>query len=468
MRWVWLLVALAACGDPDGAGGSRSPSARNAELVLDPSPAPIARPGHLPSAIERENAHLGTEHWRIERPAEAHEIEGFASATSVDVGGSIDLFVSTAEPSYTIEIFRLGWYQGRGARHVFGPITRHGVLQPQPMHDPKLNLVECLWSDPYRMRIEPNHDLAWTSGVYVAKLTASQSQKESFIIFVVRRDGAPADFLFQSSAATFQTYNNWGGYSAYASNSMNHQAARMVSFNRPYARGRGAGDFFEWEYDTVRFLEREGYDVTYATSVDLDANPKLLDKDRVFISAGHDEYWSYAQRGQVEAALAAGTSLMFLSANAMYWQIRYEPSAIDGAERRTIVAYKEIADLHDPDAASSATSAFTTTQWRDPLLDRPESTIIGVQYNGYWPVEGDVVIDDAKSWVFEGTGLRHGDVLKGLLGYETDWMTPDSPKEIVRLGHSPTASALRWSDMTLYTAKSGAMVFAAGESWRSG
>jgi len=222
----------------------------------------------------------------------------------VNLGETIDLYVSTPDPTYTIEIFRLGFYQGLGGRRVRGPVRRPGVVQPAPSHDPTTHLVECAWSAPYRIVVKPNAKVPWTSGVYVAKLTAETSHAESYITFIVRHDGEPAYYLYQSSAATYQAYNNWGGHSLYASNSAGRQPARKVSFNRPYVRGHGAGDFFQWEYDMVRFMEHQGYDVTYATSVDLDANPKLLDGRRAFMTVGHDEYWTFGQRAELERALS--------------------------------------------------------------------------------------------------------------------------------------------------------------------
>ena len=66
----------------------------------------------------RENQKPGTADWELENPATKREIEGYASLTSVNVGGEIKLFVNTKEPNYTIEIFRTGWYDGLGGRRM--------------------------------------------------------------------------------------------------------------------------------------------------------------------------------------------------------------------------------------------------------------------------------------------------------------------------------------------------------------
>ena len=48
----------------------------------------------------------------------------------------------------------------------------------------------------------------WTSGVHVAKLTATRTGHQSYCIFVVR-DDRRADYLLQASDLTWQAYNRW-------------------------------------------------------------------------------------------------------------------------------------------------------------------------------------------------------------------------------------------------------------------
>jgi hypothetical protein len=257
-----------------------------------------------------------------------------------------------------------------------------------------------------------------------------------------------------------------------------------VSFARPYAsdpygvRLDGAGDFLRrWEYNAVRFLEREGYDVTYTT--DVDTHQRALAErgvplpHRVFLSIGHDEYWSSPMREHVERARDLGMHLAFLGADACYWQIRFEPSAA-GVPDRTIVGYKEAAGALDPLALDGRpqNDRLITGRWRDRPVSRPEQRLVGVMYAAD-PVDADIVVSQAEHWVFAGTGLRNGDGLRGLLGYEVDAMGGDAPDSIVRLSHSPfadqgAAGKTRYADMTIYTAASGALVFAAGSiqwSW---
>ena len=433
-----------------------------------------------------ENQKPGTPDWDLTDPAESRQIEGYASKTSVNGGEPIDLFVHTTAARYIIDVFRMGWYGGAGARRVAGPIERPGVVQDVPDPDPATGLVECAWRDPYRLDTRDAAG-AWTTGVYLARLTTMASargtarRKQAFIVFVVRDDERQAPIVFQSSVTTFAAYNNWGGKSLHAFNSGN-APARKVSFDRPYAvnpygvRLDGAGDFLRrWEYNAVRFLEREGYDLAYVTDVDTHQRP--LAGALVFLSAGHDAYWSWQMREHVEGARDRGVHLAFLGAGACFWQIRFEPGAGGGADR-TIVAYKEAAGDLDPFAidAQPQNNRLITGRWRDRPTSRPEERLIGVMYAAD-PVDADIVVTDAAHWVFAGTGLRNGDALRGLLGYVVDASDGGGPATLERLGRSPfvdqgTATEktprTRYADMTIYTAGSGALVFATGSmqwSW---
>jgi len=431
--------------------------------------------------IQAENAKPGTTGWEIAQPALHHEIEGYASRTSVDVGEPIDLFVNTTADRYAVEIFRMGWYGGAGARRVAGPIERRGVRQPPPSIDAATGLVDCRWTDPLHV-VTRDADGAWTTGVYLARLTTLPASPahpappaQSFIVFVVRDDASAAPIVFQSSVTTFAAYNNWGGKSLYAFNS-GGAPARMVSFDRPYAmnpygvRLDGAGDFLRrWEYNAVRFLERSGYELRYVT--DLDTHERGVGDARLFLSIGHDEYWSWPMRQALEAARDRGVHLAFLGADAGYWQIRLEPAA-DGTPDRTIVAYKEAAAERDPIALDGdpRNDRIVTGRFRDRPTSRPEERLVGVMYAAD-PVDADIVVDAARHWVFAGTGLKDGDALRGLLGYEVDAMYGGGPPGIERLAHSPFVDQgkTRYADMTIYRARSGAWVFATGSmQWNWG
>ena len=439
----------------------------------------------LTTTVAAENQKPGAADWEISNPALHQEIEGYASRTSVNAGDPIDLLVSTRAARYAIDVFRMGWYAGAGARRVAGPILRAGIAQDVPPSDPITGLIECAWRDPYQLATRDQSG-PWPSGVYLARLTTIESPPglQTFIVFVVRDDARPSALLFQSSVTTFAAYNNWGGKSLYAFNS-GGAPARKVSFDRPYAsnpygvRLDGAGDFLRrWEYNAVRFLEREGYDVSYSTDVDTHQRP-VVDaavplRHRVFLSVGHDEYWSAAMRTHVESARDRGVHLAFLGADACYWRIRFEPN-VRGDADRTIVGYKEAAGNLDPLALDGEANNnwLITGRWRDRPASRPEELLVGVMYAAD-PVDGDIIVDRADHWAFAGTGLKTGDALPGLLGYEVDAMSAGGgPPVRARLAHSPfrdqgARATVRYADMTMYSADSEALVFATGSmqwSW---
>ena len=512
-----LILFLAACGG--GGGGSKTISetasrSTSADSGLSAQPGPQTAPkdveapaspgggtpqnggnqggttppqgpgGHAYNAIQRENAKTAddgvTTEWEIPAQSYAsnHEIEGYASATSVNRGESIKLYVNTADPEYTMSIYRIGWYGGKGGRLVAGPIRRAGVRQPAPSFDADNNLVECDWTDPYVLTIPGNagDPTDWASGFYLAKLTGSRG-KQSYIIFVVRDDAGGSALLFQSSVTTYAAYNNWGGYSLYDLSDFDSAGGKLaykLSFNRPYrnpmrpAFGKGAGDFFTWEINMVRFLERAGYDVSYSTNIDTHRAPAQLLKHRAFLSVGHDEYWTKSMRDAMEAARDRGVHLGFFGANTGYWQVRLEDDR-KGQPNRTMVAYKYDTFARDP--MYKTDPAQSTYLWREEPINRPEAALVGVMYE-YNSLDSDMVIASCPDWICAGTGLHAGSVLKGMLGYEVDSIAPSSPAGIVALASSPYSGCADGdcrAHATYYTAPSGAGVFATGSmNWHWG
>ena len=413
--------------------------------------------------IQIENQNPGSTGWLLNNVANNNEIEGYASLTSVNAGGQVSFFVNTIDPQYTLTIYRLGYYGGLGGRQMTQPVTLTGIAQPIPTPDPTYGTVECQWSSPYIFNVPAN----WVSGIYVVKLVGSNSGKQRYIVFVVRNDGRTSDLIFQSSVSTYQAYNAWGGKSLYTYNSTNGVAAVKVSYNRPYDDSQGAGNLLQWEVDMLAFLEQEGYDVVYSTDVDTHESPSQLLLHKGFLSVGHDEYWSYEMRQNVTAARDAGVNLGFFSADTCNWQIRFEPSPITGAIDRTQVGYKELWQ-EDPDASNPATYYLVTStfaQQRFTYPGHPEDALIGSMYNGKEPVDSDIIVGDASSWVFANTGLSNGSALTGLLGYEADAEEGNQPTNTILLAHSPyTANdgSTVYGDMTVYQAASGASVFGTG------
>src|SRR5438309_5481367 len=461
---VWLVLSTVACGIGLSAG-------------------PVAAQSN-PSVIG--NQQPGTSQWRIPfgsaAPDGGGQIKGYASATSVNKGQNITFNVSVnPAQTYTIDVYRLGWYQGLGARlmqHI-GPLS--GVQQPTCPTDATTGMIECHWTPGYTLATQTS----WTSGIYLALLKNAQAY-QNYIVFAVRDDSRIAALLYQQPVTTYQAYNdypydNTTGKSLYPFNSYGATTvtggknAAKVSFDRPYL-GDGTGvdwgaSVFSWEVSLIRWLEKSGYDVTYSTDVDTHTDGARLLNYRGFLSAGHDEYWSKPMYDAVVAARDAGVNLAFFGGNAIYWQVRFEPSS-SGVPNRVLVCYRD-ASL-DPIADPS----LKTVLWRDPPLNRPEQTLIGVQYTAGVPWNNGAyapyVVTNSPNWVYAGTGCRDGDSVPALVGYEADrWFSQYPQPNAVSgtytlLSNSPFGSSDH-ANSSIYQAPSGAWVFASGTmNWSRG
>ncbi len=363
--------------------------------------------------------------------------EGYASPESVDHGDTLRIFVSCDEPEFTLRVFRMGWYGGAGGRQVLGPVTLPGRYQIAPAPDPASGKVECRWTDPLSIAI-PND---WVSGVYLATLTTSITHEQSYVPFVVRDHERAADLAVMLPTLTWQAYNCWGGRSLYGFNSIGCQAATEVSFDRPHSNGFGAGDLFFYSIQTIRWLEREGYDVTYCTNVDLHADAAMMRSRRAIVSTAHDEYWTWEMRTNLEE-VRDSVSMAFLGANTCYWQVRLGPNG-NGMPLRTVVGYKERALTEDPYLydGDPSNDHRVTTRWRILPVNWPEGGLVGVQYDsnmqGLIPTDLDMIVTGNPPWLFANTGLAPGDTLPMLLGHEMDRRHPSSVEYAVVAASSP-------------------------------
>ena len=407
------------------------------------------------------------------------QIKGYASATSVNKGGSIT-FRITVKPAqaYTIDIYRVGWYGGSGFRLLKRIGRRAGIRQPPCLSREYAvtGLIECKWSPGYILTVPST----WTSGVYLARLTNERSYW-SYVPFVVRDDARRSDLLLAQSVTTYQAYNNYPNdgqtgkalYStrSYGANTMSDtKRAVKVSFDRPYT-GMGAGVFWTKEYVFIGWLERNGYDVSYATNVDTHDRPSMLLRHKGFLSVGHDEYWSKRMYDGAEVARDSGVDLAFFGANDVYWQVRFAPSSRE-VSNRVMVCYK----YKQPDDAriplDPVRGPTTTVRWRDPLLNRPEQTLIGVQYTAEPKQESPYVVRNSDHWVYEGTGLKYGWTIPRIVAAETDRDMGKYPAPRHRpgtwrlLSRSPlihrTGDRPDYQQTSIYQAPSGAWVFGAG------
>lgn len=359
-------------------------------------------------------------------------IEGYASLTSAAPGDTIDFHVrASGQSHFTLDVYR------RGVADVLVKSCEGDAFVPGAQDDASLAINGCDWpaADGCRTVIPDG----WSSGYYVAH--ASTGESDTWIPFIVRSgSGSTSSILAKISDTTSNAYNAWGGRGLYTTPFAPH-----ISFDRPY------DDFSLYEryqLPFIRWAERRGYAVDYCSSLDLHVNPLLLANYRVFLSLGHDEYWSLEMRDQVEAFIAAGGNAAFFSANTCFWQIRFDFS--NGG--RVMICYKEAEAGHPPDPDRSDPRRVTT-EWSKPPVNRPENSMTGVSYRdgaGWWvdPVDParryrGYTVTNAAHWIFNGTGLSDGDTFGAgdsvdntILGYETDASGGGTPQDFETLARA--------------------------------
>ncbi len=427
-RRGWLAGTLAA-----SMGSSVHPASASSRSSQD-----VPQSTHSHSIVS-ENQHEGASDWQLTRVRVAKSpegglgfrspwIEGYCSRQSVVAGDSIEFMVSTNPPQeFSIEIFRMGFYGGRGARLM----TRLGPFQGKVQPDPDIGenrIRECRWEPSTSLRIP----MDWTSGVYLGRLTTQPHERDesywqSYVVFIVR-DERPADILFQCSDNTWQAYNRWPDrFSLYDDGIEEWYWGPdvAVSFDRPYGRYRqiyenpqtqGSGEFLCWEFPLAYWLEKHGYDVTYCSNSDMLTPDRGL-SCKTFLSVGHDEYWDVRQYHTVREIIDRGVNALFLTGNAVNGVTPFTSNAT-GRPNRTITRVGRFGGL----AAQGVESKYEFSS-----TGPDEGLLMGARNVSPVNGGGDWTVSKADHWMFSETGLRNGDSIPGLVGWEYHGAPADIP-----------------------------------------
>jgi hypothetical protein len=452
------------------------------------------------NAVACENTKTGTPpgQWQTEGAGDP-SIQGFATSMSVNAGDTVRFKIKTDSADYHIDILRLGYYNGDGARTLKADLPISATLpQVQPgctFDNTPVNptgLVDCgNWAVTASWTVPSDA----VSGVYIAHLVRDDPQGgDSQIPFVVRNDSSNADMVVQTSDETWQAYNAYGGNSLYsctvacpAGNPDAYKGANSVSYNRPFdgaiSQDNGHSYLYYAEYQMIRFLEENGYDLTYVAGKDVDGDPSLLLDHKVFISSGHDEYWTGNQRTNVEDARDAGVNLAFFSGNEVFWKTRFEAGA------RTLTTYKEThynAQV-DPAGPSVWTGTFVDSRFSPPGDGGNPPNALNGQLFKVNSGSSDIVVParygQTRFWrgtsAASLTGSQSLTLYPGgdTLGYEWDVDADNGfrPAGTFRLSSTTVPNVQIFTDfgstttngpathnMTLYRAASNALVFGAG------
>ncbi len=439
--------------------------------------------------VVAENCQPGTDEWVAQNYL--NDIEVFASIDSLSVGQAIDFFVDTNAPRYDLYVYRSGYYGGLGARLVHTKTGLRGDQQPGCARAEDTGLRTCSnWRPSYTLLIPDD----WVSGVYIVRVERQDTGGENDTVFVVRDDDSDSAILFQQSVTTMHAYNNYGGKSAYTYNSgvcvtlVGAERAVKVSFNRPYGQPNlDPNAFYHTEYPMLRWLEQQGYDVTYSTNMDTHrsgiagATNELLDH-QVFLVAGHDAYWSQEMRDAITAARDAGVHLAFFTADAGFWRVRFEADPLTQEPDSIMVVFKTT------ESGPADPTGYATGSWRDPAgANDPENSLLGVMFTGSndnlaFPLR--VSAEQAQDGIYRSTGLgvlppgTYAELGDQIVGWAWDAQVDNgqTPEGLVTLANTPVYGRLltdagnflngdlgtSTAQMTRYTASSGAIVFASG------
>ena len=405
--------------------------------------------GSNPIVCENSKQGSPVEEWYS--PNSWGTIEGFTTKTSVAPGETLRIKVKSQTP-YNVTIYRLGYYNGAGARKMPTSPTQTfpANAQSECMHDAATGLVDCAnWTVTVNWTVPADA----VSGVYLASLDQAEGGPAGQMPypFVVRDDSNHSDVLVQTSDQTWQAYNAYGGQNVYGGGGPAPDGrAYKVSYNRPLDVG-GSNGIYASEYPMIQWLERNGYDVSYASGVDVAASQILL-THKVFMSSGHDEYWTQGQWDHAMAARAAGVNLAFFSGNEVFWRTRLEPS-LDSSHtpNRTLVTYKMTKMAMNPVNGIPDPSGEWTGTWIDPAGagkggNTPPNQLTGTVFtvNGYRSDALTVPYEYSDLRLWRNTavaGLSPGQThtfQAGTLGYEWDSDVDNEVRPVGAINFSST------------------------------
>ena len=454
----------------------------------------LVRTAGTQPTVATENRHRGTGAWRLPGPAgylggiARGAVAGYVARQAVGPGETERIYANAPGARWIrIRIFRIGWYGGTGGREVLISRRLRALRQRACTHRFATGLTECAWHATLSF-VVPR---ALPSGVYIVKLSARTGQSDC--LFVVRAS-RPQPLLAQLPTATYEAYNAWGGDSLYPGGAdpvglTGTTQGTEVSFDRPYDSVTGAGQFFARDVAMVRFLERDGYPVSYTTSESVDTDPGQLAGHRALIDFGHSEYWSERQERAFAAARDHGTSLLFLGSDTLAWRVRYVRASAAASEAgrpgETIIADKQLTtlDRYRSDQAGvflDRGAALTGSAYLGCIT--PRVRLPGPPTYHYYAWRPALPLQ--PRWLFEHTGITPATRIAGIVGYELDAMTVASPPgtRVIGSGFTPCmaqraavigeafpALGENVAQTTLYTARSGAIVFATGTlGWELG
>ena len=432
-------------------------------------------------------------------------LEAYCWPQSVDAGARVGLHLSTDAGPVAVSVAR----DGAGRTVVLSEDGVHAGRHDVPAD---ASAAGCGWPVAFEIPVASD----WPSGYYAVEATAGDERSDACFVVRPRRED-PAPILLVLATATWNAYNDWGGPSLYT-------GGVRVSFERPLAKGfldkpsparrkmqpepdreglwyfrwaeplglsvwSGGAGWATWEQGFVRWAESNGYRLDVAISQDLEERPEILDGHRLYLSVGHDEYWSWRMRDAVDAFTAAGGNAAIFSGNTCFWQVRFDE------DQKAMTCFKYRAGEEDP-VRDTPEEYLLTGPWSDRRVGRPETWTTGLTFTrggysryglGVPRASGAYTVHRPDHWVFDGTTLRYGDALglaDAIVAYEVDGcdLTTDdgglpapthadgAPDSLEVLATAPARLWMRDEQPSRYAHEPGELEHAAmavfGETWR--
>ena len=430
---------------------------------------PTGRPATYVNPIAAENALAGDPAWRVRKGDGAPgasaaagrpvHVEAYTDRVSLKAGETVAVMANAPDGPQPLAwtLYRLGWYGGAGARKL-SEGTATAVAQPACPETTATGLMRCAWAASFSVTIPANA----VSGFYVVRMLRTVDGYGAYVPLTVR-DDRMSDLYFEAAVSTWQAYNRWHGKSLYDDDDgLAGRFAVTVTWDRPYIHDYGSGQLLRYEAPMAAYLERYGYDVSYTTNLDVTREGvNALRRHGAFLTAGHDEYWDGKERDAVEAARDNGVHLFFFGANTAYWKVRITDPGADG-NARLMTCYKAI-PANDPQANTPDQSGL----FRGAAINRSEEKLVGTTYEEQVLFGHSWIVADGGHFAYEGTGLKTGDALPGLIGYEYDTQLDQAPpgatspvgrSPVVDINGRPGAAAA----VSYRSASGNALVFSAG------
>jgi hypothetical protein len=421
---------------------------------------------------------------------------GYAWPKCVRSGESSEFRVHSVVP-YKLELWRYGWkkefVRGLGWHDEHGP---RAVMQVTP--DGDYTRTGVAWNKVGYL--SPHHlqkvEAPARSGLYYFHASTKAGATFGFP-WIVAPASPQAPVAVLASNLTWNAYNNFGGRSNYISadelppcpvinarqelkryREAKHQtwgcpSYAPLSFERPEPinhidfteqildpiEGRAACHVAPAEWRLLGWLEREGFAYDFYGETQLHAGTLDLTKYRVLILSTHPEYWTRTMYDRVKHwVMHEGGRLMYLGGNGLNCEIEML------GDDAMICHNTQITGLwaKDMDGAES----------RFARRHESEAHLLGVVFTPAGIMTGAPYrVLDAQHWVFEGTGLKAGDLFGekslhmrcpgGASGHETDKVSASSPKNVHLLarGTNPDDGG---AEMVLFDTPGGGRVFSVG------